>query len=153
MPIKKIVEVYKSDGTFYKRYSSLTELCKDMQGNLSTISAALRKEVSKIKIKGVEYTLVFIEGKEEVIYEGETEDEIRRRLGLNPYGEWRNDEWLNAMFERVNKILYPDGYDTREIWLAQKANNRAKKRAASIREEKESEETFYNSIDDFNKNN
>ena len=151
MGIKKVVEVYKSDGTLYKRYKTITEMSKDMEANLSTISAVLKKEVPKVKIKGVEYTLVSIE--EEIIPEGETEDQIRRRLGLNPYGSWRNDEWLNAMFERVNKILYPDGYDTREIWLAQKANNRAKKRAALIREEKESEETYYNSIEDFDKDN
>ena len=33
----------------------------------------------------------------------ETEDETRRRLGLNPYGDWRNDEWIFAMVDRVNK--------------------------------------------------
>jgi hypothetical protein len=60
---------------------------------------------------------------------------------------------MAEMFERVNKQLYPDGYDVREIWLAQKANNRAKKRADKIKEEKESEEAFYNSIEEFNKNN
>jgi hypothetical protein len=150
MAIRKAVEVYKPDGVLYKRYKTITDMSKDMEANLSTISAVLKREVIKIKIKGVEYTLVPIEGE---IIEGETEDQIRRRLGLNPYGEWRNDEWLNAMFERVNKILYPDGYNTREIWLAQRANNRAKKRAASEREGKEAEETYYNSIDEFNKNN
>ena len=152
MGAKREVEVYKPDGTFYKRYKSITEMSKDMEANLSTISAALKNEVPKVKVKKVEYTLVPIE-EEEVIPEGETEDQIRRRLGLNPYGEWRNDEWMNAMFERVNKILYPDGYDVREIWLAQKDNSRAKKRAALIREEKESEEVFYNSIEDFDKDN
>jgi hypothetical protein len=151
MASKRGVEVYRADGTLYKRYNTITEMSRDMGANLSTISAILKREVPKIKIKGVEYTLVAIE--EEVIIEGETEDQIRRRLGLNPYGEWRNDEWLNAMFERVNKILYPDGYDTREIWLAQKANSRAKKRKDRIREEKESEEEFYNSIEDFDKDN
>jgi hypothetical protein len=151
MASKKGVEVYKPDGVLYKRYKTITDMSKDMEANLSTISAALKKEVTKVKIKGVEYTLVPIEG--EVIHEGETEDQIRRRLGLNPYGEWRNDEWLNAMFERVNKILYPDGYDTREIWLAQKANSRAKKRKDRIREEKELDEEFYNSIEDFDKDN
>jgi len=49
---------------------------------------------------------------------GETEDETRRRLKLNPYGEWRNDEWLNAMMERVNKEIYPDGYDSHMAWLS-----------------------------------
>jgi len=151
MASKKGVEVYKPDGVLYKRYKTITDMSKDMEANLSTISAVLKKEVPKVKIKGIEYTLVPIEG--EVIIEGETEDQIRRRLGLNPYGEWRNDEWLNAMFERVNKILYPDGYDTREIWLAQKANSRAKKRADKIREEKKSDEEYYNSIEEFNKNN
>jgi hypothetical protein len=151
MGVKRGVEVYKSDGVLYKRYKTITEMSKDMEANLSTISAALKKEVTKVKIKGVEYTLVPIEG--EVIIEGETEDQIRRRLGLNPYGKARDDVWMAEMFERVNKQLYPDGYDVREIWLAQKANNRAKKRADKIKEEKESEEAFYNSIEEFNKNN
>ena len=150
MATRRAVEVYRLDGTLYKRYKTITDMSKDMEASLPTISAVLKKEIPKVKIKGVEYTLVPIE---EEIIEGETEDQIRRRLGLNPYGEWRNDEWLNAMFERVNKILYPDGYNTREIWLAQRANNRAKKRAASEREGKEAEETYYNSIDEFNKNN
>jgi hypothetical protein len=51
----------------------------------------------------------------------ETEDQTRRRLGLNPYGEWRTDEWINAMIERVDKILYPDGYDHHAEWLRQRA--------------------------------
>jgi hypothetical protein len=152
MASKRGVEVYKADGTFYKRYETITEMSRDMEANLSTVSAALKKEIPKVKIRKVEYTLVPIED-EEVIVEGETEDQIRRRLGLNPYGEWRNDEWLNAMFERVNKQIYPNGYDLRELWLAQKANNRAKKRADRIKEEKESEEAYYNSIEEFNKNN
>ena len=33
----------------------------------------------------------------------ETKDETRRRLGLNPYGEWRTDEWIYAMVERISK--------------------------------------------------
>jgi hypothetical protein len=48
----------------------------------------------------------------------ETEDETRRRLGLNPYGEWRNDEWMQAMIDRVDKMLYPDGYDSHMAWLS-----------------------------------
>ena len=150
MPAKREVEVYKPDGVLYKKYKTITEMSKDMEVNLSTISVVINKEDSKIKIKGVEYTLVAIQ---QPIIEAETEDEIRRRLGLNPYGSWRNDEWMNAMFERVNKELYPDGYDPRETWLAQKANDRASKRTARIKKEKEIEEVFYNSIEDFNKNN
>ena len=40
--------------------------------------------------------------------EGETEDQIRRRLGLNPYGEWRTDEWVYAMVDRVNAMVEKD---------------------------------------------
>ena len=47
----------------------------------------------------------------------ETEDETRRRLGLNPYGEWRNDEWLNAMFKRVGE----------KLWLSWKGKLRTQK--------------------------
>jgi hypothetical protein len=126
-------------------------MSKDIEVSISTISNLIKKEFPKIKIKGVEYTLDFIE--EEVIPEGETEDEIRRRLGLNPYGKARDDIWMAEMFERVNKELYPDGYDPRETWLAQKANDRASKRTARIKKEKEIEEVFYNSIEDFNKDN
>jgi len=57
----------------------------------------------------------------------ETEDETRKRLGLNPYGSWRNDEWLNAMMERVNKELYPDGYDEHMAWLSWKGKLRLQK--------------------------
>ena len=57
----------------------------------------------------------------------ETEDETRRRLGLNPYGEWRNDEWIQAMIDRVDKMLYPDGYDPHMVWLREKALSRAQK--------------------------
>ena len=151
MPAKREVEVYKPDGTLYKRYKSITEMSKDIEVSISTISNLIKKEFPKIKIKGVEYTLDFIE--EEVIPEGETEDEIRRRLGLNPYGKARDDIWMAEMFERVNKELYPDGYDPRETWLAQKANDRASKRTARIKKEKEIEEVFYNSIEDFDKDN
>jgi hypothetical protein len=152
MPAKREVEVYKPDGTLYKRYKSITEMSKDIEVSISTISNLIKKEFPKIKIRGVEYTLVTIE-KEEVIPEGETEDEIRRRLGLNPYGKARDDIWMAEMFERVNKELYPDGYDPRETWLAQKANDRASKRTARIKKEKEIEEVFYNSIEDFDKDN
>lgn len=151
MPAKREVEVYKPDGTLYKRYKSITEMSKDIEVSISTISVIIKKEFPKIKIKGVEYTLDFIE--EEVIPERETEDEIRRRLGLNPYGKARDDIWMAEMFERVNKELYPDGYDPRETWLAQKANDRASKRTARIKKEKEIEEVFYNSIEDFDKDN
>jgi hypothetical protein len=58
---------------------------------------------------------------------GETEDQTRRRLGLNPYGEWRNDEWLNAMFKRVDERLYPDGYDEHAAWLSWKGKLRGQK--------------------------
>jgi hypothetical protein len=57
----------------------------------------------------------------------ETEDQTRRRLGLNPYGEWRNDEWLNAMMDRVHKELYPDGYDEHAAWLSMKGKERTDK--------------------------
>ena len=150
MPAKRKVEVYRPDGTFYKKYRTITEMSKDMEANLSTISALINKGEPKIKIKGVEYTLVLIE---EPIAEGESEDDIRRRLGLNPYGKARDDIWMAEMFERVNKVLYPDGYDPRETWLAQKANDRAKKRTANIKKEKELEEVFYNNVENFDKDN
>lgn len=57
----------------------------------------------------------------------ETEDETRRRLELNPYGEWRNEEWLNAMFKRVGEKLYPDGYDEHAAWLSWKGKLRGQK--------------------------
>ena len=65
--------------------------------------------------------------KETRLRKSETEDETRRRLGLNPYGSWRNDDWLNAMMERVNKELYPYGYDEHMAWLSMKGKERALK--------------------------
>ena len=65
--------------------------------------------------------------KEVRLRKNETEDETRRRLGLNPYGEWRNDEWIFAMMERVNKELYPDGYDEHMAWLSWRGKIRLQK--------------------------
>lgn len=79
------------------------------------------------KREGV-YTNSLVHNTEETrLRANETEDETRRRLGLNPYGEWRNDEWLNAMFDRANKKLYPDGYDEHAAWLSWKGKLRGQK--------------------------
>ena len=65
--------------------------------------------------------------KETRLRKSETEDETRRRLGLNPYGSWRNDEWISAMMERVNKEIYPDGFDEHSAWLSWRGKIRAQK--------------------------
>ena len=76
----------------------------------------------------------------------ETEDQTRRRLGLNPYGEWRNDEWLYAMFARVDKMLYPQGYDEHAAWLSMKGKERLEKNKTRV--SAETWEESYKDIDD-----
>jgi hypothetical protein len=94
----------------------------------------------KFKFKSEKRTGVYTNSKahnteETRLRANETEDETRRRLGLNPYGEWRNDEWLNAMFDRVGKELYPDGYDEHAAWLSWKGKLRLQKGQARESEE------------------
>jgi len=146
MPTNKLVEVYREDGELYKKYNSVTEAAKDLNVTLVNFSRQV-VDKGKIVVGGVLYKVITsgapsIQRKERpVVYDskaalrpGETEDECRRRLGLNPYGEWRNDEWMNAMFDRVNKELYPDGYDAHSAWLSQKAKDRKDAGKAQMRD-------------------
>lgn len=88
-----------------------------------------------------------IKDKEEIeLRKNETEDQTRRRLGLNPYGSWRNDKWLFEMFDRVNKQLYPDGYDAHAAWLAEKGQKRIKEGRTRVAQEVMYE--VYKDIDD-----
>jgi len=75
----------------------------------------------------------------------ETEDQTRRRLGLNPYGSWRQGTWLQEMFDRVNKELYPDGYDAHAAWLALRGKERLKE--GKTRVSQETLEESYKDID------
>jgi hypothetical protein len=166
MPAKKEVEVYNADGTLYKKYDSLTEVVKDMGINLPALSLASKRKNPIFKINEIEYKVITLERKinelagrtgtykvGDTLLPGETEDECRRRLGLNPYGAWRNDEWMNAMFERVHKELYPDGYDEHAAWLAMRAKDRKDAGLAKPRDPDsnspgyDSEENSYNNID------
>ena len=64
--------------------------------------------------------------REKIDVKKESEDEIRRRLGLNPYGEWRTDEWIYAMVERVNAEVEKDKHKYYDPY--NKAYERRKKR-------------------------
>ena len=128
----KTVEVYYADGSLYKEFSSVTAAAEHFNtrvGRISTYTATPDKlhKMGEGKYRFVSKGRTTNNKAGRINTEKETEDQIRRRLGLNPYGEWRNDEWLNAMFERVNKQLYPDGYDNHEMFLRQKAMDRTRK--------------------------
>jgi len=146
MPVNKLAEVYKEDGTLYKKYNSMSEAAKDLNVTLVNLSRQVI-EKGEIVVDGILYRVTtsgvppLPRKQRPVVYDakatlqpGETEDECRRRLGLNPYGEWRNDEWMNAMFDRVHKELYPDGYDEHAAWLAMKGKDRREAGKTKLRD-------------------
>jgi hypothetical protein len=115
------------DGKIYKVFGTIREAANFF--NLSVPSISNKISVKKYyKLNDLMLTFETKSAKDGLDRLFETEDETRRRLGLNPYGEWRNDEWLNAMFERVNKELYPDGYDHHMEWLRNRTYNNSKKK-------------------------
>ena len=141
----------KTKAVIYNRRAAPNRLFLEFGINLKFQCANISKGSYTYEVERIEQLLG---DKEEMKLRAiETEDETRKRLGLNPYGKARDDIWMTEMFERVNKQLYPDGYDPRETWLAQRANDRASKRTANIKKEKELEEVFYNNVEDFDKDN
>ena len=160
-PNKKRIIVTKEDGEIYKIFDTVEE-CAEYFGKSKAVIHNrcakfnvfyLENEV-KIKFEAerkeprtkekVELTRSDVVEKK--LRATETEDQTRRRLGLNPYGEWRNDEWLFAMFDRVNKQLYPDGYDEHAAWLSMKGKERMVK--GTVRVAQEIIEEGYKDIDE-----
>lgn len=142
-PNRKRVEVYDLEGKLLGTYTSLTEAAKAFKTTLARVSHIGNKKNPIGKINGIKYKVVVPRAAsiiatydENVLFRpGETEDDVRRRLGLNPYGEWRNDEWIYAMMDRVNKELYPDGFDERLQWNQRKLSERKKKEKERQKEE------------------
>ena len=126
-PNTKKVIVKTEDGEVYKTFNGGEE-CANFLG-ITRASVYNRASFPHVfyKTNGIKLSFTCVKHIKDTKEEGETNDQIRRRLELNPYGEWRNDEWLNAMMERVNKELYPYGYDEHMAWLSWKGKLRLQK--------------------------
>ena len=139
-PNKRRIITTKEDGEIYKIFDTIEECAEFFNRSKAVIFNHCAKSKLFYKENGImlsfqserrEARQVKESDRSDVVERRlratETEDQTRRRLGLNPYGEWRNDEWLNAMFDRVNKELYPEGYDEHAAFLSWKAKQRADK--------------------------
>ena len=135
---KRII-VRTEDNEIWREFET-TDICSEFFGiSKTTIYTRCNNSDHAYEYSG--YKLKFFSEKRNSVYsdssadgttesrlrKSETEDETRRRLGLNPYGEWRNDKWIQAMMDRVNKELYPDGYDSHMAWLSMKGKERTLK--------------------------
>ena len=159
-PNKKKIVVIKEDGEVYKIFDTIEECAKYFNRTKSVIYNHCAKSnifyiENGIKVrfeaeKNQQQKVVNVSDRSDVVEKRlrakETEDQTRRRLGLNPYGEWRNDEWMNAMFARVDKMLYPDGYDEHLAWLSMKGKERIDK--GKTRVSQETMEESYKDIDE-----
>ena len=138
-PNSKRIIVRTQDNEIWKEFET-TDKCSEFFGiSRSTIYNRCNKPDNAYRYLGYKlkfeserrdgvYSNTSADGTEETrLRKNETEDQTRKRLGLNPYGEWRNDEWLNAMFKRVGERLYPDGYDEHAAWLSWKGKLRTQK--------------------------
>lgn len=137
-PNAKRIVVRTEDGEIWKEFETAVECaeffgiskgglynrCNDSHHTYEYLGYKLKFQSERRD--GV-YSKLYDNTQEVRLRKNETEDETRRRLGLNPYGEWRNDEWIFAMMERVNKELYPDGYDSHMAWLSWRGKIRLQK--------------------------
>jgi len=127
-PNTKKVTAYNDKGEVHREFDSVKELAEYYNKVPQYVYNATAHPTRFYRYKEPDGTVVMLCLKTQRGKHGgsvkvkETEDEIRRRLGLNPYGEWRTDEWIYAMVDRVNKRLYPNGYDEHGEWL--KTRNR-----------------------------
>jgi hypothetical protein len=113
----------KTKAIIYNRCSSSNRFFPEMGVNVNFTSQRAKQKVEQ----GEKIDKRFSSIDEAKLRKTETEDQTRRRLGLNPYGDWRNDEWIYAMMERVNQRLYPDGYDEHAAWLSMREKDRTQK--------------------------
>ena len=159
-PLQKKITVIKEDGEVYKVFDTVDECAAFFNRSKAVIYNHCAKpdilyvengikvrfqseKMQERKEKGLSDRSDVLEKR---LRANETEDQTRRRLGLNPYGEWRNEEWLFAMFDRVNKRLYPDGYDAHTAWLVEKGKQRIEK--GQTRVSQETLEESYKDIDE-----
>jgi len=113
------VEVLTADQKFFKRFASVTEAAKFFGYTQTGMYTKLNEpnKLHSIRDSNEKYYFKLIpkelNTEEAIRRASETEDETRKRLGLNPYGDWRNDEWIFAMVDRVNaehKGVYSEAY-------------------------------------------
>lgn len=103
---KKIVITYLENGDVYKVFDGGTsEASAFFEKSVPMIYRHCSKPRQLYRYNGLNLRF---ESKLRDKIPGESEDEIRRRLGLSPYGAWRNDDWIYTMVDRVNAMLEKD---------------------------------------------
>jgi hypothetical protein len=110
MPIPKMIITYDEEGNEYKRFMSVKETASYFNKTKQLIYnyTSRNNYFAPVEVEGKKFSLRFIQAKREVKKDKELEDDIRRKWQLNPYGDWRNDEWIYAMVDRVNAELEKD---------------------------------------------
>ena len=105
---KKVV-VRTEDGRIYKTFNNGQE-CADFLGiSRSQVHNRAGNPNHFYKTNNIKLSFICLPHSKNVKEQGETEDEIRRRLELNPYGEWRKEENILALIERCNKMMIEKG--------------------------------------------
>jgi len=105
-----MIITYDKEGNEYKRFMSVKEAGSyfNKTNQLIYNYSARNDYFAPVEVEGKKFNLRFIQVKREVKQDKELEDDIRRKWGLNPYGDWRNDEWIYAMVDRVNAEIEKD---------------------------------------------
>ena len=108
-PNTKKVIVKTEDGEVYKTFNGGEE-CANFLG-ITRASVYNRASFPHVfyKTNGIKLSFTCVKHIKDTKEEGETNDEIRRRLELNPYGEWRKEENILALIERCNKMMIEKG--------------------------------------------
>ena len=108
-PNTKKVIVKTEDGEVYKTFNGGEE-CANFLG-ITRASVYHRASFPHVfyKTNGIKLSFTCVKYIKDTKEEGETNDEIRRRLELNPYGEWRKEENILALIERCNKMMIEKG--------------------------------------------
>jgi hypothetical protein len=105
----KAVVVKTEDGKTYKTFKSSQECADYFNLTRQAVYGRTNNPKHFYKHDGTKLSFNCISNVKKVKDQGETEDEIRRRLELNPYGEWRKKENLLALIERCNKMMFENG--------------------------------------------
>ena len=110
MPPPKMIMTYDRKGKEYKCFMSVKEAASYFKKTTSLIYSYTSRNdyFAPVEVDGIKFSLRFIQVKREAKQNKELEDDIRKKWGLNPYGDWRNDEWIFAMVDRVNAELEKD---------------------------------------------
>ena len=110
MAVPRMIITYDRKGSEYKRFMSVKEAASYFNKTTQLIYGYTSRNdyFAPVEVDGKKFSLRFIQAKREVKQNKELEDDIRRKWGLNPYGDWRNDEWIFAMVDRVTAELEKD---------------------------------------------